>query len=307
MFKSFNKKKIKIIFSFDYYVGISTSNAYQSFDIMKYKKIRDRLVKEKLIKRKNILSPEMATYEDLALVHTREYLKSIQDPVKVGQMLRIGAVEPWDSYIVEFFRTVTGGTILAADYALKNNGIIFNIGGGFHHAYSDHAAGFCLLNDIAVAIEKARIKHDLTRVLIIDLDYHQGDGYLEFYKNEPNVYTFSMNAARWLDINKENNLDILLPHNLSGKEYLDILYRNLDPVFETFLPDLVIYIAGSDPYELDTLCDLNLSREDMLQRNLYVANLVKSIKVPMVVVAGGGYGVESWKIYYDFIAKLLRE
>ena len=302
----FKRNKVKIVFSYDYYIGISTSNAYQSFDIMKYKKIRDRLIKEKLIRRKDILIPEMIRYEDMALVHQEDYIKKIKDPLKVAQFLRIGEVDPWDSYILEFYRSVTGGTHLAAEYAIKNGGIIFNLGGGFHHAQSNRAAGFCLINDVAIAIENVRLKYDLSKVLIIDLDYHQGDGNLEFYRENDNVFTFSMHATKWVEANSQTNKDILLPHDVSGKDYLEILHSELEPVVDSFDPDLVFYIAGSDPYEHDTLCDLNLSREEMLQRNLYVTRLVKRKGTPLIVVAGGGYGAESWKIYYDFIASAFK-
>ena len=273
---------------------------------MKYKKIRDRLIKEKLIRRKNILIPEMVSYEDMALVHDDDYLTKIKDPLKVAQLLRISEVDPWDSYILEFFRTVTGGTILASEYVIKKGGVVFNLGGGFHHAQKDRAAGFCLINDVAIAIESIRIKYDLSRVMIIDLDYHQGDGNLEFYRENSDVFTFSMHATKWLEAEKETNRDILLPHNITGNEYLEMLKSNLEAVFDPFNPELVFYIAGSDPYEHDTLCDLNLSREDMLNRNIYITNLVRNKQIPLVVVAGGGYGAESWKIYYDYIAAILK-
>jgi len=302
----FNQNKIKLVFSYDYYIGISTSNIYQSFDIMKYKKIRDRLIKEKLIRRKHILVPEMIGYEEMVLVHDEEYLKKIKDPLKVAQFLRIGEVDPWDSYILEFYRSVSGGTLLAAEHALSKGGIIFNLGGGFHHAQRNRAAGFCLINDVAVAIETVRLKHNLSRILIVDLDYHQGDGNLEFFGDNSNVFTFSMHATKWVEADGETNLDILLPHDVSGSDYMDILKSELEPVIDSFDPELVFYIAGSDPYEHDTLCDLNLSREEMLRRNLFVTKLVKNRKVPLVVVAGGGYGAESWKVYYDFIAETLK-
>jgi acetoin utilization deacetylase AcuC-like enzyme len=302
----FNRNRVKLVFSYDYYIGISTSNAYQSFDIMKYKKIRDRLIKEKLLRRKDILIPEMVSYEEMALVHDEAYLKKIQDPLKVAQFLRIGDVDPWDSYILEFYRSVSGGTLLAADYALKKGSIVFNLGGGFHHAQRNRAAGFCLINDVAVAIENVRIKNDLSRILIIDLDYHQGDGNLEFYRENSDIYTFSMHATKWVEAHSETNKDILLPHDVSGSDYIHILKSELEPVIENFDPEIVFYIAGSDPYEHDTLCDLNLSREEMLERNIYVTHLIKTREIPLVVVAGGGYGGESWKIYYDFIATTLK-
>lgn len=304
--KLFNRNKVKLVFSYDYYIGISTSNAYQSFDIMKYKKIRDRLIKEKILRRKDVLIPEMVSYDAMALVHDEDYLKKIQDPLKVAQFLRIGDVDPWDSYILEFYRSVTGGTLLAAEYALKKGGIVFNLGGGFHHAQRNRAAGFCLINDVAVAIENVRIKYDLSRILIIDLDYHQGDGNLEFYRENSNIFTFSMHATKWVEADSDTNLDILLPHDVSGSEYLKILKSEIEPVIDSWDPEIVFYIAGSDPYELDTLCDLTLSREEMLERNLYVTKLVKDRGVPLITVAGGGYGSESWKIYYDYISNVIK-
>jgi acetoin utilization deacetylase AcuC-like enzyme len=201
---------------------------------------------------------------------------------------------------------VSGGTVLAAEYALHKKGIVFNIGGGFHHAQPDQAAGFCLLNDVAIAIEKIRRKNGPSRIMIIDLDYHQGDGKLLIYKDDPSVFTFSMHAAKWMEEDSETNLDILISHQISGIQYLQILTEKLGPVFFSFDPQLVFYIAGSDPYEHDTLCDLNLTREEMLERNMYVLNFVRKKKIPLVVVAGGGYGPDSWKIYYDFIAKTLK-
>ncbi len=101
-------------------------------------------------------------------------------------------------------------------------------------------------------------------------------------------------------------MDILIPHNIRGPAYMKILSEHLEPAFRSFKPQLVFYVAGSDPYEYDTLCDLNLTRKEMLERNLYVLNLVKTSKIPMVIVAGGGYGAESWKIYFDFIASALK-
>ena len=306
MLKFLNRQRVKLVFSFHYYIGISTSNAYQSFDIMKYKTIRDRLIEEKLIRRKDILVPKKVSYEDMARVHDEAYLKKISDPSVAAQLLKITDVDPWDSYILDFFRTVAGGTILAMEYVIKHSGIVFNLGGGFHHAQRNRAAGFCLINDVAIAIEKMRLRHDLSKILIIDLDYHQGDGNLEFYRDDSDIFTFSMHASKWIEAEKEMNTDILLPLNTNGSEYIQILKSHLISIFDSFNPELVVYIAGSDPYEHDTLCDLNLSRGEMLERNLFVSNLVKSKSLPLVVVAGGGYGVESWKIYYDFIAATLR-
>jgi acetoin utilization deacetylase AcuC-like enzyme len=295
------KKNTWVVFSHDYYHGLSGVNQIDTIDAMKFKRIRDALVEQKIIRRKKILIPGMVNYHDMGLVHTQPYLKHIQDPAHVSQLFHIYMDTPWDSAILEYFRIVTGGTLLATEYAIRNQGVVFNLGGGFHHARPDQAAGFCLINDVAIAISKYRKKKSIHKPMIIDLDYHQGDGNLLIFKDEPAVMTYSMHANPWLTITKENNIDIIVPEKSNGQHYLQILQSSLPPAFNNFNPDLVFYIAGSDPYEADTIGDMKLSREEMLVRNLFVFNLVQAQKVPMVILAGGGYGPQSWNIYYDFI------
>lgn len=291
----------KIVYSHEYFYGIPEGDSRGTFDVMKYKKIRDKLVKEHYLQRKRIMIPEMVSYEDMELVHTRDFLKSIQNPTNVSRFLKLGYMNPWDVYILEYFRIVAGGTLLAAQYALNNGGIVFNLGGGFHHSHPERADGFCLINDVAIAIEKCRKTKSDLRTLIVDLDYHQGDGNLMYFKDDKNVYTFSMHASHWVSIEKENNMDIKIDCEINGDDYLNILKKKLPPVCERFDPDFVIYIAGSDPYEKDTLGDMKLGRIDLLNRNMFVLENVKRKKIPMVVLAGGGYGPDSWEIYYDFI------
>jgi len=295
---------MRIVFSHDYYHGLSAVNHVDTIDAMKFKRIRDTLVEKKVINRKKILIPKMANYHDLGLVHTDQYLKDIQNPANVNQLFHLYMDTPWDSAILEFFRIVTGGTLLATDYAVRNRGVVVNLGGGFHHARPDQAAGFCLINDVAIAIRKYLHKNLIQRPMIIDLDYHQGDGNLLIFKDDPQVMTFSMHASSWISIGKENNIDIIVPEKSDGQIYLDILHSSLPEAFHSFQPDLVFYIAGSDPYEKDTIGDMKLTRQEMLARNLFVFNLVRTGKVPLVILAGGGYGPESWNIYYDFIREI---
>ncbi len=298
------KKNTWVVFSHDYYHGLSGVNQIDTIDAMKFKRIRDTLVEKKIINRKKILIPGMVNYHDMGLVHTQPYLKNIQDPAHVSQLFHIYMDTPWDSSILEFFRIVTGGTLLATEHAIKNQGVVFNLGGGFHHARPDQAAGFCLINDVAIAISKYRKKKLIHKPMIIDLDYHQGDGNLLIFKDDPAVMTYSMHANPWLTVSKENNIDIIVPEKSDGQHYLEILQSTLPPAFNNFNPDLVFYIAGSDPYEADTIGDMKLTREQMLVRNLFVFNLVQAKKVPMVILAGGGYGPQSWNIYYDFIREI---
>jgi acetoin utilization deacetylase AcuC-like enzyme len=295
------KKNMRIVFSHDYYHGLTGIQHLDMIDAMKFKRIRDVLVDEKVVSRKQILVPEMVTYHDMGLVHAGSYIKSIQDPAQVNTLFHLTDDTPWDSAILEYFRIVTGGTLLATEHAVHHRALVFNLGGGFHHAQPDRAAGFCLINDVAIAIHKFRQRNLIRRPMIIDLDYHQGDGNLIIFKDDPGVMTFSMHANPWATVVKANNIDLIVPEKSDGQLYLDILETNLPQSFHVFNPDLVFYIAGSDPYEADTIGDMTLTREEMLKRNLFVTRLVRSGNIPLVVVAGGGYGPDSWLIYYDFI------
>jgi acetoin utilization deacetylase AcuC-like enzyme len=234
-------------------------------------------------------------------VHNDRYIKHIQDPNYVSRVLKIDIVGHWDNFILEYYRAVTGGTLMATAFALRCNIPAFNLGGGFHHAHPDRAEGFCLINDVAIAIEKFRKLGRAERFMVIDLDYHQGNGNLLYFQNDTGVYTFSMHADTWIDIDADFNKDILVSTECDDVTYLSILVDELENTFTEFEPDAVFYIAGSDPYRNDTLAGMKLTREGMLKRNMYVYQLVRQKNIPLVILAGGGYGPESWEVYYDFI------
>ncbi|NOX89304.1 MAG: histone deacetylase [Calditrichaeota bacterium] len=306
MWNPFRREYVRVVYSSDYIYGLPSVGEHQTFDIMRFKKIRDRLVKERLLTRRNILSPSLCSYDEIRLVHTDIYLKRLQDPHYVSQILRLDAVNMFYNSILEYYRAVTGGTLLATAFALHKNIPTFNLGGGYHHAHPDRAEGFCLLNDVAIAIEKFRSLDRARRYLIIDLDYHQGNGTLLYFQDDEDVFTFSMHADTWVEVDRPHNLDILLPPHCNDAAYMTILKQELPSVFEEFCPDVVFYIAGSDPYEKDAIGDMNLSREGMLERNLFVYRLVRSRDIPLIILAGGGYGKDSWEVYYDFIAYCLK-
>jgi len=302
----FKREYAKVVFSADYIYGLASIGEYETFDLMRFKKIRDQLVADKLLKRKNILRPDSCTTDDLRLVHTEKYIRQIQDPQFASRLLKLAEVDMFDNSVLEFYRAVTGGTLLATAYALKWNIPVFNLGGGYHHAHADKGEGFCLVNDVAIAIQKFRALRRSHKFMIIDLDYHQGNGNLLYFKDDPDVYTFSMHADTWIEIEREHNKDILLPSGCNDNCYLDALEKELNESCWEFEPDMVFYIAGSDTYAKDTLGDMQISREGMLKRNLFVYRKVRKKNIPMVVVAGGGYGEDSWEVYYDFIAHSLR-
>jgi acetoin utilization deacetylase AcuC-like enzyme len=302
----FKTVKARIVYSSDYIYGLPAAGHYQTFDIMRFKKIRDKLVKNRLVKRRHILLPDMCSYNDLRLVHTEEYIRKIKDSQYAAQILNLDIIDLFSNSILEYFRAVTGGTLMAAAFTLKWRVPVFNLGGGYHHAHADKGEGFCLINDVAIAIEKFRKLQRGKKFMIIDLDYHQGNGTLLYFQDDPDVFTFSMHADTWVEIESAYNMDILLPSACSDKEYLDILEKELTKSCINFNPDMVFFIAGSDVYEKDTIGDMNLSREGVLNRNLFVYNLVRKRKLPLVIVAGGGYGQDSWEVYYDFIEACMK-
>jgi len=302
----FRNAYAKVVFSSDYIYGLPSVGEHQTFDIMRYKKIRDKLVLEGILHRRDILRPDLCSYENLRLVHTQKYIRALQDPQYASQLLHLDSVGLFYDSVLEYFRAVTGGTLLAAAYALKWNMPVFNLGGGYHHAHPERGEGFCLINDVAIAIQKFKQLNRGQKYIIIDLDYHQGNGNLLYFQDDPSVFTFSIHAASWVEIDRPHNKDILVPDNCDDQTYMRILEKELNSVCESFKPDAVFYIAGSDVYEKDALAGMKLTREGVLNRNLFVYRKVRKAGIPLIVLAGGGYGQDSWEVYYDFIAYALK-
>lgn len=303
----FRSSPCKIVYRSEYLTAVHSRSSYGTFDPMRFKKIRDKLISERLITRKHIIQPQSVSEEDMLRVHTPDYLNSLKNPVFVGEILNLDYVDPWDNYVFEYFRFMVGGTLAAVQYALEKNITVFNLGGGYHHAHSDKAEGFCLLNDVVIAIEKYKVQYNIKRILVIDLDYHQDNGILLYYQDNPDVFTFSMHAENWDEIDKANNIDLELPSHIKDEAYLKILKDRLPKIFDNFIPDLAIYLAGSDPYVMDAIGDFDISEEGMLDRDIFVYWQVRNRKIPLVVLAAGGYGQASWKIYYNFIKWVIKK
>jgi len=305
IFPFLKKSNAYVVFTLEYLLGLSTYGDYHGFDIYKYKRIRDELIREKKLKRRYLCDPHPCSYEDILLVHTEDYVRRIKDPVYVNQMLKIQMNSMWDSSVLEYFKAVTGGTMFATALALKNRTTAFNLGGGFHHAHRDRGEGFCLINDLAIAIEKFRKKGKYKKALIIDLDYHQGNGNASVYRDDADVFTLSIHAEQWEGIEGLAMKDVLVASDIDDEAYLEVVRENLLWLEDRFSAEIVYYIAGSDPYEKDELADMHISREALLRRNMMVYAFAQKMKLPLVVVPGGGYGKDSWHIYADFISQVL--
>ena len=293
--------KANLFYSFEYQINFLKEGKGRGFDTYKFLKIINELKKDKLIKHKDIITPEPLNDSDILLVHTEEYLNWIKRPLNLQEVLNTDYLTEFDEDAFNVFRYISGGTYQGALTALKNKKPSFNFSGGFHHALKNRGEGFCPINDVAIAIKKLKKEYKAENVLIIDLDYHQGNGNKSIFKFDETVFTFSVHAVQWDYDEAVSSLDIKVKSDISGEEYLKVLKENLNFITDKFRPDLIFYLAGSDPYESDSLCDMNLTEEIMLKRDLEVLNYSKQLNVPIIILPAGGYGDKSWKIYYNFI------
>ena len=246
------------------------------------------LLRERIIKRADILEPRMPSKADLRLAHAPAWVKKILSggltPADMARAELDITAEMLEAHLLS-----VGGTILAARLALET-GLGVNCGGGAHHAFSGHGEGFCLLNDIAVAVNKLRAEKRIRRALIIDLDAHQGNGTARIFRGDRDVFTFSVHQRGIYPERRERgSLDLDLPAGTGNKAYLKLLKSNLPAVFRRARPDLVLYNAGVDVYEEDLLCGLKLTMAGVRRRDEMVFRECFARKVPTVLVLSGGY------------------
>lgn len=257
------------------------------FPTRKYQLVHARLVEEGVIAQRDVIEPQAAAWDDLALVHTREYLAKIRDgtlsPDDLAQLEL-----PWSPEMVEGFRVMVGGTIEAARLAVKDGGIVGHIGGGLHHAFPNHGEGFCPFNDVAVAIRVLQ-RDGVQRAAVIDLDVHHGNGTAFIFESDSSVFTFSMhqqyNYPMW---KPRGSLDIGLMDGIGDADYHRQLEEALPAVMASN-PECLFYLAGADPYEQDQLGGLHLTRDGLRARDRIVIDQARRNRLPMVIVLAGGY------------------
>ncbi len=258
------------------------------FPMLKYELIPEQLLHEGLINFDSFFSPGKLDEDIILKTHEQNYWERLRDlRLSDAEIRRAGF--PLTASLIEREIRIARGTIDGSIYALEH-GIAFNIAGGTHHAGTDWAEGFCLLNDQAIAANYLLNNFLASRILIIDLDVHQGNGTAEIFKNEPRVFTFSIHAEKNFPFRKErSDLDIGLQDGTSDNEYLNLLTKNLKIVIESFKPDFIFYLAGVDVLATDKLGKLNLSRDGCKQRDRMVLSYCRSLKIPVQVSMGGGY------------------
>lgn len=241
-----------------------------------------------------LVEAEPATDEQLLRAHDREYVrKVIEGGLSEKEIRRVGF--PWSPELVVRSRYSVGGTIAACRAAL-DEGYGANLAGGTHHAYPDHGEGYCVFNDVAVAARTMQAERlsfprgGAARILIIDLDVHQGNGSAAIFASDPSVFTFSVHGAKNFPFHKErSDLDIALADDSGDEEFLETVRRGAPQAIERAQADLAIYIAGADPYMEDRLGRLKMTKAGLLERDWMVFDLCRRFRLPVAIVMGGGY------------------
>jgi acetoin utilization deacetylase AcuC-like enzyme len=261
------------------------------FPMDKYRRLRERVREE--LPDVNLVEPEAATGGQLALAHAPEYIdKVVGGRLDAAELRAIGF--PWSPAMVERSRRSAGATIGACRAAIAE-GIAVNLAGGTHHAQSARGAGYCVFNDAAIAARV--IQSDLaatrrqTRVAIVDLDVHQGDGTAQILAGDASVFTLSLHGASNFPFRKQvSNLDIALPDGTADAAYLAALDAALEEMQRRFEPQFIIYLAGADAHEDDRLGKLALTQDGMAARDRRVLDLAEQLGVPIAIAMAGGYG-----------------
>jgi acetoin utilization deacetylase AcuC-like enzyme len=255
------------------------------FPVEKFRLTLDRLVAEAVVTPEQVLEPEPPDRQVLELAHTPAYL---DDFLNLRQTMSVLLSElPISAPIRDAYLLATGGTLLAARCALAE-GAAMHVGGGYHHAMADHAEGFCYLNDIAVALRALQQEGLLQRAAVVDTDVHQGNGTARIFFDDPSVFTFSIHQENNYPVKERSDLDIGLPDNADDAFYLERLSTAI-PVVLDQAPDLVMMVAGADPYENDQLGGLRLTLDGLRRRDHMVVRACASRGIPVVGLTAGGY------------------
>lgn len=255
----------------------------------KYEAILNGLLKKQFISSDDIEYCDIASEEDLCLIHAWKYLQALKKNTLTREELHALEI-PLTEETLNFYLSSVQATIEASRIAL-DRGVGINIGGGWHHAYTAMGTGFCMLNDIAVAARKLLYTKSAKKILIIDLDVHQGDGTAKIFEHEKQIFTFSMHQKHQFPYYKQrSSLDIELEDGCDDRTYLGLLTDRLPVIASDFKPDFIFYLAGADSYKGDRLGGLNLSMRGLKNRDEIVFKFARiDHKIPICVTLAGGY------------------
>ena len=258
------------------------------FPMEKYDLLPQQLIYEGTCIEENFFEPEIPNNKHFFTVHDPEYFFDLLNiTLSQKEARKIGF--PLSEVLVAREMIIADGTIKASEFALKN-GIAMNIAGGTHHAFSNRGEAFCMLNDQAVGARYLQQKGLVNKILIVDLDVHQGNGTAEIFKNDASVYTFSMHGkSNYPFVKEASDLDIPLKNNTKDDEYLSILKKTLPKLINQEKPDFIYYLCGVDVIETDKLGKLSLSIEGCKERDRFVLQMCRDFHIPVMCSMGGGY------------------
>ena len=259
------------------------------FPVAKYGMLRQRVIAAQVVPAENLLTPTLVSDVDLQRVHTEDYLHRFANGLLTeAETRRIGL--PWSPELVMRVKYTAGATIAVCRNALAD-GVSVTLGGGTHHACSDHGQGYCLYNDSVVAALVLQAEGLVRRVLVIDCDVHQGNGTAEITADDPSIFTFSIHGEKNFPFRKiPGDLDVGLADGTGDEAYLDVLEGALASALAQSRPDLAIYLAGADVHENDRLGRLALTQSGIGRRDSLVLSMCREAGIPVGVTMAGGYG-----------------
>lgn len=274
------------------------------FPMEKYELLPKQLVHEGIVDESAFFSPRKLEVFEILKIHEAEYWQKLKNLDLTRQEERRSGF-PISHKLVEREVTINGGTLQCAEFALEC-GVAMNIAGGTHHAFTDRAEGFCLLNDIAIAARHLIDNHLSKQVLVVDLDVHQGNGTAQIFQHDSRVFTFSMHGAHNYPMKKErSDLDVPLPDSIGDDEYLCLLRSSLDRLLDKVKPDFVFFQSGVDILDSDKLGRLGVSLQGCSERDVLVFEKMYEFGLPVVAVMGGGYSKDI-KVILDAHANTYR-
>ena len=260
------------------------------FPVQKYRLVKERLEEGGWLEKAHLETPEPASEEAVLRVHTQRYWNQITTGSFMSTEERVLEL-PFSPELREAALLAAGGTTLAGRLALSE-GVAVHLGGGFHHAFADHGEGFCLLNDIAIAAATLLAEGVVERIAVVDLDVHHGNGTASIFADEPGVYTFSMHHHwNYPALKPPSTLDESLEDGVGDEEYLGLLSQHLPRIIEEYRPQLILYLAGADPYEADQLGGLALTQEGLRARDELVLATAREAGVGVAITLAGGYAI----------------
>jgi len=289
-------------FSPDYLVDLGGS----PIDIHRSERILDFLLAEGLLAAEHVRQPVTASLWDLRLAHSAAYLDELRKPESLTPIVGMEVWPALHERALQAQRAAAGGTLAAARSALEGERIAVNLGGGFHHAGIDSGRGFCIFNDVGVAIRRIRREGFAEPILIVDLDLHDGNGTRQIFAEDDSVFTFSIHNRHWDDTTAKASLSIELGDDVEDGPYLAEIESTLPPLMQDVGPGLVFFLAGTDPAFDDRIGNWSVGPGGMLDRDRFVIEQTKARQgLPLVVLLAGGYGGETWRYSARFFSWLL--